>query len=62
MQELSELDFAEKVEQAERPVLVDFSARWCPPCKMLKPVIERSPWNSRASWMSLAWTPIRTST
>lgn len=41
MQEISELEFAEKVERAPRPVLVDFSATWCPPCKMLKPVIER---------------------
>jgi thioredoxin 1 len=41
MLDISEAQFAEKVEQAANPVLVDFSATWCPPCKMLRPVIER---------------------
>jgi thioredoxin 1 len=41
MQDITEAQFAEKVEQAAAPVLVDFSATWCPPCKMLHPVIER---------------------
>jgi thioredoxin 1 len=41
MVELNEKDFAEKVEQSQRPVLLDFSAVWCPPCVKLKPVIER---------------------
>ncbi len=38
---LSESEFSEKVEKSETPVLVDFSADWCPPCKMLHPVIEK---------------------
>ncbi len=32
--------FENEVLQAEQPVLVDFSAVWCGPCKMLEPVVQ----------------------
>ena len=34
-------NFEEEVLKSEKPVLIDFWASWCGPCKMMSPVIDQ---------------------
>ena len=38
---INQNEFEEKVLKADKPVLVDFYADWCGPCKMMIPVLDQ---------------------
>jgi thioredoxin 1 len=37
---VTDSSFVDDVLASEKPVLVDFWATWCPPCKMVAPILE----------------------
>lgn len=39
--ELTDANFEQEVLKSDRPVLVDFTATWCGPCKALAPIVDK---------------------
>ena len=43
-------NFDEEVLKSDKPVLVDFFAEWCGPCKMLAPIIDELAEEYKGKW------------
>lgn len=55
LEHVGESNFKAEVLEAKSPVLVDFTAVWCAPCRMLEPVVKQlaSDWQDKVKVVKL---------